>query len=294
MRRKIEKIFEIIKISSSKRRVLRSIRSRLRKFDEKGVKFKKIVIATPNPEILLLVESDILLYSILASTDILLMDGIGLAQAVKFMQLKAPKNPLFRAPIVFIQGLMVGLATFVNKKWLLGGSDIIHGSDFMLDLIGVANKKKWKVVFLGGVGDVAEKSAVALRANYKGVKMFGLTGPVLNQEGIPTSKEEKRKEAEILKEISRIRPQILFVGFGAPKQEKWIYRVLTELDVGVVMAVGGAFDYLAGKVPRPPKIVKKLELEWLWRLFTRRRVRRVFNAVVVFPFHIFLLKLCND
>ena len=287
------KMFEIMINSSHKNRVLRQLVSRLGKFDEKGGKFERTTIATPNPEIMLMTGSDTLLYSILASTDILLVDGIGLAQAVKFMHLKTPKNLIFRIPVVFVQGLMVGVATFVNRRWLLDDLEIIHGSDFMFDLIKLANRKRWKIVFLGGSGNVAEESVKKLRANFKKVKMFGFTGPIINRErGKPVSGSEIRKEIDLLKKINKIRPHLLFVGFGAPKQEKWVDRVFSKLDVGATMVVGGSFDYLAGKVPNPPKIIKVLELEWFWRLFTQRgRIRRVFDAVIVFPFRVFLLKL---
>jgi len=286
-------MFKIILNSRHKSRVLRQLRSRLSKFDRKKGKFKKIVIVTPNPEIMLMVGSDTLLYNILASTDVLLIDGIGLAQAVKFMYLNAPKNLIFRIPVVFIQGLVVGIATFVNRKWLLGDLEIIHGSDFMFDLIKLANKKRWRAVFLGASGNVAKKSIEKLRANFKKVKMYGFDGPIVNKErGRPISKLEIEKEIDLLKKINKIKPHLLFVGFGAPKQEKWVDRMLSKLDVGAIMVVGGTFDYLTGKVPNPPGIFKYLELEWLWRLFTQKgRVKRIFNAVIVFPFKMFLLKL---
>jgi len=291
--RRYGKMFKIMINSSHKSRVLRQLRFRLNKFNEKGAKFKKTVIATPNPEIMLMLESDILLYTILASTDVLLIDGIGLAQAVKFMQLKAPKNLLFRAPVIFIQGLMVGMATIINRRWLLGNLEVIHGSDFMFDLIKLANRKRWRVVLLGGADNVAEKSVEKLRANFKKVKMYGFNGPIINKErGKPVSRLEIKKETDLLRKINKIKPHLLFIGFGAPKQEKWVDRMSSKLNAGAIMVVGGTFDYLAGKVPHPPGIVKALEFEWFWRLFTQKgRVKRVFNAVVLFPLKIFLLKL---
>ena len=77
---------------------------------------------------------------------------------------------------------------------------------------------------------------------------------------------------------------MLFVAFGAPKQEKWVYRSLNRLNTGLVMVVGGTFDYIAGKQKLPNKLIERIGLEWLWRLLTgSQRIDRVFNAVVKFP-----------
>ena len=59
---------------------------------------------------------------------------------------------------------------------------------------------------------------------------------------------------------------ILFVAFGFPKQEQWIAENLDKIPVKVAMGVGGAFDYISGNVPRSPVFIRKLGLEWLFRL----------------------------
>jgi N-acetylglucosaminyldiphosphoundecaprenol N-acetyl-beta-D-mannosaminyltransferase len=79
---------------------------------------------------------------------------------------------------------------------------------------------------------------------------------------------------------------MLFVAFGAPNQELWIARNLAKMpSVKVAMGVGGAFDFIAGKQKRAPQIFRSLGLEWLYRLMREpRRIVRIINAVVVFPF----------
>ena len=77
---------------------------------------------------------------------------------------------------------------------------------------------------------------------------------------------------------------MLFVAFGAPKQEKWVYRNLEQLKCNLVMVVGGSFDYVAGTRKDVPHIVNKAGLEWLWRLLTgSQNIERIFNAVIKFP-----------
>ncbi|MBU0668026.1 WecB/TagA/CpsF family glycosyltransferase, partial [Patescibacteria group bacterium] len=85
--------------------------------------------------------------------------------------------------------------------------------------------------------------------------------------------------------INSAEPDILFVAFGAPKQEIWLARNLAHLkSVKVAIGVGGAFDFVSGAVKRAPHIFQKLGLEWLWRLFLQpSRIRRIYRATIKFP-----------
>lgn len=92
--------------------------------------------------------------------------------------------------------------------------------------------------------------------------------------------ETIKERNETIKRINNFKPHFLFVAFGAPMQEKWIAKNLPILKVKVGMGVGGAFDYLSGRVKRAPKIIQKLNLEWFWRLICepsrwRRQLRLV-------------------
>jgi len=69
-----------------------------------------------------------------------------------------------------------------------------------------------------------------------------------------------------LAKINKVKPDFLFVGLGAPKQEKWVYENLSQLPVGVVMVVGGAIDQIADPSLRPPKWLDQMGLGWLYRL----------------------------
>lgn len=81
---------------------------------------------------------------------------------------------------------------------------------------------------------------------------------------------------------------VVFCNFGAPMQELFLSRLRnTENGVSIAMGVGGSFDYMTGKTPRAPKIMRGIGLEWLWRLFLQpARIGRIFNAVVIFPLHL--------
>ena len=88
----------------------------------------------------------------------------------------------------------------------------------------------------------------------------------------------------MLERIRAFRPDILAVGFGHGKQEKWIADHLTTLPVHIAMGVGGSFAFLSGRIPRAPKWMRLIGLEWVWRLVREpSRIGRIFRATVVFP-----------
>ncbi len=161
-------------------------------------------------------------------------------------------------------------AKFLHKKDL----NIIPGRKLFLKLLSLARKNNRKVFFLGG----------------RGIKNV-TAGPVLNENGEPISERDRKIEIEIIEKINKFKPDLLFVGFGMPKQEKWIYKNIKKLDVKGIMAVGGAFDYVFGKARLPPQWPEKLGLEWLWRLLHEpKRVLRILNAVIIFPLRVFWYK----
>lgn len=87
---------------------------------------------------------------------------------------------------------------------------------------------------------------------------------------------------KVIKKINKAKPEILLVGLGSPKQEKWIYENLAKMpSVKMAVGVGGAFDFISGRVKRAPKFLQKIGLEWLWRLILQPwRIKRVFEGVI--------------
>ena len=253
---------------------------------------KKFYIVTPNPELVLMAQADQELKKALNGAKVSIPDGIGLSQANKFLSLAAPGNKFLRVVASFFQGIAVGFATFFAKEWLTDSLEVIKGRDVAIKLIALANKMGWKVFFLGGRGDEAEKAAYKLRLNYKRVKIESFKGPELNDKAEPVSEVNRLMLFDAIVKINNYRPHLLFVAFQNPKQEKWIRNNLGRLKIGGAMAVGGTFRYIAGYSKLPPKWMEKAGLEWVWRLLTEpRRFRRIFNAWPVFPWKIFLYKI---
>ena len=278
-----------IKLSSTSRtRALRFVRGRLRIFDKNAAKNAKFLIVTPNPEIVMRAQKDKDLTRILNTANLSLPDGIGLAAAHKFMTLYSPKWKILRAPVLLIQGFVVGLAVLVNDRWLTKDLNIIKGREFFLELMKLANKKSWRVFLLGGEGGVAEKTAKNLRKSLKKVVLESAEGPTLNNNAVPVSKKDVKLEKDVIKKINKLKPHLLFVALGAPKQEKWLDKWMKDLSIRGAMVVGGTFNYMAKKTALPPKSMEKLGLEWLWRLITQpERAKRIFKACPVFPLTVY-------
>jgi len=101
---------------------------------------------------------------------------------------------------------------------------------------------------------------------------------------------DPRDDEETLRLIRVQRPAVLLVAFGAPRQEKWIDRMRDQLSVPVCVGVGGAFDYLAGVVPRAPAFMRRGGLEWLFRLAVQPwRIGRM-SVLPVFAVRVLLSK----
>lgn len=245
-------------------------------------------IVTPNPELVLMAQKNIQLRNALNGADLPLPDGIGLAQAARYSSLKSPSNPVLRFAAVFLQGVVVGGATFFNKDWLTAKLNILKGREVFLDLISLADREGWRVFFLGGEGQEASLSTEKLKKIYKKIKIESFAGPIVDINAVPVSEVNKRLERDAVDRINKFSPQILFVAMKNPKQEIWIHKNLSKLKVGGAMTVGGTFRYIAGVSKLPPSWMEKLGLEWVWRLITEPyRFKRVLNAFPIFPLKIF-------
>ncbi len=151
----------------------------------------------------------------------------------------------------------------------LAGDIVYHtpGIDVMEELINLAADQGFTTGFLGGRDQVAVKCAERLKQKYPGLRVsFAEAGGEVDNQG---------RLLKSLKKLKSLNCDLLFVAFGPPKQEKWIAKNLPKLNVKVAMGVGGALDYLSGRVPRAPKGMRDLGLEWLFRLIIQPwRIKR--------------------
>ncbi|MDD5382788.1 MAG: WecB/TagA/CpsF family glycosyltransferase [Candidatus Margulisbacteria bacterium] len=132
----------------------------------------------------------------------------------------------------------------------------VTGIDLMLKLIEAAAVKGRKIHLLGGAPGVADEAAAKLKQQYPTLNIVGAENGYFSA------------DVEVIKKIKATKPDMLFVGLGAGKQEKWLARHLKELNVPASMVIGGSLDVISGRKNRAPKWIQALYLEWLYRLFT--------------------------
>ena len=136
----------------------------------------------------------------------------------------------------------------------------VTGSDLLPEICRMAEKKSLKVFFLGGTPEVTPKAVENLQRRFPALQMVGIATPWIDLS------DGESVSSGLVESINQSGADILFVGFGAPKQELWITRNRKRLKTGIVLAVGGTFDFLAGKTVRAPLWMQRSGLEWLWRL----------------------------
>lgn len=198
-------------------------------------------IYTPNTEIIMEAKSNQKLMKILNEGSLVIPDGIGLVHAAR-----------------------------LKNKPLQGR---VTGFDLSLEILDLADKYGYSVYLLGGEEGIAKKASEEIMKKYPGAKIAGyhngyFKGAHINQAG-------HEEELKIIEEINASNADILFVGFGAPKQEYWIEENKSRLKTKLVIGNGGTMDVIAGKVKRAPEIYQKLGLEWLYRLLKDpKRIKR--------------------
>lgn len=190
---------------------------------------KKInYVVTPNVDHIVKLEKDNELQKIYMDADLILADGMPLIWISKFM------------------------AEPIKEK--------ISGSDLFPKVCKLASEKGYKVFLLGAADGVAKIAAEKLVKKFEGLDIVGTYSP---KYGFENDEEEINY---ILELINESKPDILAVGLGAPKQEKFIYRYKEKLKVPVSLAIGASIDFEAGVVSRAPVWMQKNGLEWLYRL----------------------------
>ena len=134
----------------------------------------------------------------------------------------------------------------------------VTGSDGIHRLAAHSAREGYRPYLLGAAPGVAELAAQALVAANPGLEVAGTYA------GSPSMSEED----DIIRRIRAAHPDLLLVAYGVPAEEKWIARNRLRLGVPVMMGVGGAFDFAAGVTRRAPGWMRRLGLEWLFRLIS--------------------------
>lgn len=183
------------------------------------------------------------------------LNGSLLVQAARDPALRALVNS---AALVTPDGIGVILAARILGVRLSGR---LAGIDLALALCASAAAAGHRVFLLGGAPGVAEAAAAALLRQHPALQIVG------THHGFFDPQEEE----VVLEMIRQARPEVLLVALGAPRQERWMHLWSASLGVPVSIGVGGSFDVLAGRVPRAPRWMQQVGLEWFYRLLREPR-----------------------
>lgn len=220
--------------------------------EKKLEKKEKYIIYTPNTEIIMMCQDDDEFLKYMNQSDINIPDGIGLIYASKIKNMPLKEK--------------------------------VAGFDLSMKLLDIADKNGLKLYAVGGKPGVAESALENVHKRYPNIKIVGshhgyFKGAHLGQGG-------HEEEMVVIDEINAKKPDILFVGFGAKKQEQWIQYNKDKTNAIIIIGNGGTVDVLAGNVKRAPDIYVKLGLEWLYRL--AKEPKRITRQIVL---PIFMLKV---
>ena len=212
-------------------------------------KDKNAYVVTPNVDHIVKLETDKELQEVYKDADLILTDGKPLIWISKF----------YKTPI----------------------KEKISGSDLFPLLCEMAAEKGYNMFFLGAGEGVANKAAQNLTNKFPKLNIVGTYSP-------PFGFEKDKKEIEkIINMVNKANTQILIVGLGCPKQEKFIHKYRKELNVPISLGLGASLDFEAGNIKRAPKWMSDNGLEWLYRL--SKEPKRMFKRYIVDDVKIFKL-----
>ena len=206
---------------------------------------RRLNIFTPNSQMLLAARKDAKLSALLNSSSLNIPDGTGVRLAAKIQK----KPPLAQ----------------------------ISGIDLAEYLLAIAAKRGWRVFLLGGKRGVAKLAQKNIKRRFPKLDICGIHHGYFEKHGT--------ENAEVIAKINSARPDLLFVCFGFPMQEKWLRDNAGSLSgVSLAMGLGGAIDVWSGRIARAPHALQKAGLEWLWRTLLEPKRAKIFLDIPKFLF----------
>jgi N-acetylglucosaminyldiphosphoundecaprenol N-acetyl-beta-D-mannosaminyltransferase len=178
---------------------------------------------------------------------------------------------LQQSDLVFADGIGVRVAGEVLGQPV---RDNVNGTDLFPLLADALEGSGKGIYLLGGRPGVAEGVVNWLASNYPGVVVAGWRNGYFSAD----------EEATVIEDIRHSGADLVLVAFGAPRQELWIRRCSSQLGAKVVIGVGGLLDFFSGRIPRAPRWIRKLGMEWCYRLYLepKRLWRRYLIGNIVF------------
>ncbi len=185
-------------------------------------------LAVPNIDCLIHAQEDEIYRKIVNTSSLSIPDGMWLKRGVRLLGVKLREN--------------------------------VTGRLLVRPMCELSAKKGWKIYILGSAPGIAPIAAERLIHDYPGLQIAAARSPSFQFFADP------KESDEILAEINLTKPDILFVGFGAPKSDRWVHKFRDQLPVKIAIGVGYTFDVIAGKKSEPPTWLARSGFEWLYRM----------------------------
>lgn len=175
-----------------------------------------------------------------------------------------------------------GPLSSVGRKRGFSKMERTTGPDYLKEILKISEKEGYRHYFYGSTEETLEKLRKVLEKDYPGVQIAGMYSP-------PFRVLSEEEDQQIIERINETHADFVWVGLGAPKQERWMADHQGKIK-GLMVGVGAAFDYQAGNIQRAPMWMQKANLEWLYRLLQEPKrlfqryfytnTRFIWNAVI--------------
>ncbi|MGB9681987.1 MAG: WecB/TagA/CpsF family glycosyltransferase [bacterium] len=183
------------------------------------------------------------------------------------------KRVINEADLVVADGSwLIKASRFLDKRL----KERIAGIDLLIDIFSFCRENQVGIYLLGAREEVISKAKENIKAIFPGINIVGFHNGYFGD-----------REEEVLEEIRRLKPSFLVVGLGMPKQEIWISKH-KDLPVRLAIGVGGSFDVLSGTIPRAPKWIQSIGMEWFYRVI--KDPKRIKRLVFIPRFFLLVLK----
>lgn len=204
-----------------------------------------LVISTINPHSYVIAKKDKVFKKALLTSDILLPDGIGVIYSIKY----------------------------IYKKKIIK----IAGYDLLIHLLEYLNTSNSKCFFIGATNDVLVSITNRIQNEYTNIRVGSYSPPF-------KTNFNKNDNEVMISSITDFKPDIIFVGMTAPKQERWVYLNKSKLNAKAICSIGAAFDFYAGAVNRPSRFWVDRGFEWFARFCNNpvKMWKRIFISIPIF------------
>lgn len=144
---------------------------------------------------------------------------------------------------------------------------------FIMDIVRIAEIKEFSIFLVGGKPEIAERAFFNIKKSFPKIRIVGRHGGYFNEE----------REKSVIEAMRKSEANIVFVGLGFPKEDRWIHRIKGEFKNAVFISVGGCIDVISGEIKKAPAFFMERGLDWFYRIISKPwRAGRLMRVMLFF------------